>query len=157
MRIQLHISHPLHKATLIFLLLFVSALIPIPPIFAQETPSSASITGHTVNRQTLQIEALIRKVQEEGRTVDHLTEGELADLPVGIARKVGETTYIIAIDSAYSDERGWFLSAYASFTLPGSTTPVAFAARNIAFNKGGLNATTQARLLLASPQRIALQ
>ncbi|MFM8911385.1 MAG: hypothetical protein ACKOE6_00510, partial [Flammeovirgaceae bacterium] len=53
-------------------------------------------------------------------------------------------------DSAYSEERGWFFSAYASIKLPGSTRPLAFAAKNIAFNAGGLTSSTQVKLLLAS-------
>lgn len=137
-------------------MLLSAAFLPAPHTLAQHGAAPGSIEGRSTSPHELRIEALLKKVQEEGRTVDRLTEDELADLPVGIARKIGETTYVIAIDSAYSDERGWFLSAYASLTLPGATAPVAFATRNISFNQGGLSASGQTRLVLVSPQTVPL-
>ncbi|MBD0254887.1 MAG: hypothetical protein ICV83_04135, partial [Cytophagales bacterium] len=146
-----------HHLFLLFVLLLPAAFLPAPNTLAQNQAGAAFVEGRSTSGPELKIEALVKKVTDEGRTVDHLTEDQLADLPVGIARKIGETTYIIAIDSAYSDERGWFLSAYASLTLPGATQPVAFAARNIAFSQGGLRATNQARLVLVSPQTVPLR
>ena len=130
----------------------LACFVPAPATLAQDRP----VGGPNTNPLVLAIEAKIQQIEQEGRTVDRLTENDLADLPVGIARRIGETTYLIAIDSAYSDERGWFLSAYASVTLPGSSSPIAFAGRNIAFNKGGLSASSQTRLGLASPQTIGV-
>jgi hypothetical protein len=140
----------------IFLLFVLAGLMPAPTTLAQDRPAATPVEGQSTSGLALNIEAKMQKIVQEGRTVDRLTENDLADLPVGIARRIGETTYIIAIDSAYSDERGWFLSAYASVTLPGSSSPIAFAGRNIAFHKGGLSASSQTRLVLASPQTIAL-
>ncbi|MFN7234249.1 MAG: hypothetical protein ACK5U1_07305 [Cyclobacteriaceae bacterium] len=99
----------------------------------------------------IHIHSLCKEIVESGKTVDRLTESDFADLPLGIARQVGGGTYVVAIDSAYSTEQGWFLSAYMSVTFPGSTQPLAFAAKNIGFNAGGLSTTSQVRLLLASP------
>ncbi len=145
-----------HPRFFLFLLTLLASMLAAPITLAQNQPTTA-IAGRSSNPAVLRIEALQKKIQDEGRTVDKLTESDLADLPVGIARNIGGTVYIIAIDSAYSDERGWFLSAYASVTLPGSTSPIAFAARNIAFSKGGLNASSQTRLVLVSPQTIPLR
>ena len=102
------------------------------------------------------IHAKCKEVEQSGRTIENLSASDLqADLPVGIARQIGNTKYIIAIDSAYRAERGgWFFSAYASITFPGTTTPIAFAAKNIGFNNGGLTTSTQVRLMLVSTKNI---
>ena len=85
-----------------------------------------------------------------------MTEDDLSELPVGIAREVGGSTIIIAIDSAKRTRQGWFFSACASIKFPGSTTPLAFRVRNVAFNPNGLARTSQIRLLLASNHRFAV-
>lgn len=103
------------------------------------------------------VHSLCKEVEESGNLVDNLTHKDLGRLPIGIARKVGNTQYIIAIDSAYrADRGGWFLSAYASITFPGSNEPIAFAAKDIGFNKGGLTSSSHVKLLLASTQKIDL-
>lgn len=76
-----------------------------------------------------------------------LDANSLAHLPAAL---LNNPSVVIAVDSAYSTERGWFFSAYASVILPGSTRPIAFAARNIAFNNKGLAGSSQARLALVT-------
>ena len=104
----------------------------------------------------IKIHSLCKEVAENGRTTDKLSANDFADLPLGIARQSGGSTYIIAIDSAYSEERGWFFSAYASIKLPGTKQPIAFAAKNIAFNAGGLASSSQIKLLLVSTIKIEI-
>jgi hypothetical protein len=117
--------------------------------FAQDTDRQAELSKEIVNY----ISSLCKDIEEKGRLVNTLTEDDFTKLPVGIAREVGGTTLVIAIDSAVWTPKGWFFNAYTSITLPGTTKPVAFAARNIAFNKTGFAASTQIRLMLAAPQR----
>lgn len=100
------------------------------------------------------IHSICKDITENGKTIEQLTEGDLADLPLGIARETPSGTFIIALDSAYSTERGWFLSAYASVTLPNTSNPIAFSASNISFGKGGLSTSTQVRLMLVTTQSI---
>lgn len=103
------------------------------------------------------VHTLCKEVEESGNLVDKLTQKDLGRLPIGIAKKVGNTQYIIAIDSAYrSDRGGWFLSAYASITFPGSNDPIAFAAKDIGFNKGGLTSSSHVKLMLVSTQEVDL-
>lgn len=90
---------------------------------------------------------------ENARIVASLTESDLSVLPVVL---INNPAVIIAIDSAYSDERGWFFSAYASVMLPGSSQPVAFAARNMAFNSAGLSSSTSSKLVLVTTTPIRL-
>jgi hypothetical protein len=98
------------------------------------------------------IHSLSKDVTEKCKTTESLTEDDLADLPIGIAPKgCGGTTVILVVDSAYRAERGgWFFSMYASVILPGTSTPLAFSATNIAFNQGGLAASTSTKLVLVS-------
>jgi hypothetical protein len=95
-------------------------------------------------------------VSENRQTIDHLSPNDLADLPVGIARETPAGTFVIAIDSAYSNEQGWFFSAYAAITFPGTSRPLAFAAQNIGFNQGGLSGSSQVRLVLVSSHSISI-
>jgi hypothetical protein len=104
----------------------------------------------------IKIHSLAKDIAENGRTTDKLSANDFADLPLGIARKSGSATYVIAIDSAYSEERGWFFSAYGSIMLPGTTQPLAFAAKNIAFNAGGLTSSSQVKLLLVSTIKVKI-
>lgn len=103
------------------------------------------------------IHAVVKDVTENCKTTASLTEGDLADLPIGISPQGCGATTILVVDSAYrADRGGWFFNVYASIILPGATQPVAFAARNIAFNQGGLASSTSAKLVLLSPQSVAL-
>jgi hypothetical protein len=101
------------------------------------------------------IHSVCQQVQDENKTTDKLTEGDLADLPVGIARQIGNSVYVVAIDSAYWNGKGWYFTVYASIKLPGSSQPIAFRGSNIGFNKGGLT-LSETKLYLASPQYIAI-
>ncbi|MDJ1482614.1 hypothetical protein QNI16_19090 [Cytophagaceae bacterium YF14B1] len=115
-------------------------------------------TGKSVTALENHVQSILQYVVDNKKTVDQLSQDNLADLPVGIARKIGNTTYIIAIDSARFDPRtsNWSLTAYTSVTLPGSTQPLAFAGRNIIFNQGGISASADTRLALISTQTIPL-
>jgi len=121
--------------------------------FAQSTENQTDKSEPVVNY----ISALCKNIEEKGRLVNSLTEDDLTRLPVGIAREVGGSTIVIAIDSARRTRKGgWLLSACASITIPGSTSPIAFRGRNIAYNGKGLARTTQVKLLLAAPLRFPI-
>ncbi|MBC8111637.1 MAG: hypothetical protein H7Y04_11300 [Verrucomicrobia bacterium] len=121
--------------------------VPITPVAAKEMDAFAAHIIANYEGETL---------RKKGRLITQLTEGALADLPVGIAREYGGTTYVIAIDSAYSDEKNWYLSAYAAIKLPGAATPIAFGARKIVFSRGGLTASNSTKLMLMANQTVAI-
>lgn len=101
------------------------------------------------------IHAKCKEVFENGNTTDRFTENEFADLPIGLSSKATHGNLFIVIDSARRDERGgWFFSAYASVVLPGTLHPIAFAAKNIGFNKGGLTASSAIQLHLVTSRSI---
>ena len=99
--------------------------------------------------------AIIEEVKNNN-TVDKLTPLDLAALPIGIVRTINEKTYIIAIDSAYADERGWFLTAYAAIEFLGSGKQLIFAGRGITFDQGGIAVTSSTKLALISRQKIEI-
>ena len=102
------------------------------------------------------IHELGQQVVDQHKTTDKLSQNDLADLPLGIARQIGNYQYVIAIDSAYWNGAGWFFSAYASIKFPGASRPLAFRAEKVGFNKTGLASLTKTKLILAAPQWITL-
>ena len=96
------------------------------------------------------INALHQKVIEEGRLTDQLSESDLASLPMGVARYVGDRQYIILIDHVRFTPAGAFFNAYISLSLPISPRPIAFYAENIGFQPGGLSKSGVMKLSLAS-------
>jgi len=98
-----------------------------------------------------------KNVADSCKITDRLEQQSLSTLPIGISPQGCSGTTIIVIDSAQRvDRRSWFFSAYASVIIPGTNDPLAFAAKNIGFGKGGLKATSQIKLVLVTPQRIRI-
>ncbi|HEY9008102.1 MAG TPA: hypothetical protein VIM75_18300, partial [Ohtaekwangia sp.] len=94
-------------------------------------------------------------VQENCKITSKLDESDLFELPIGISPQGCSGTTIIVIDSAHRNEKGsQFFSAYASIVIPGTSKPIAFAAKNIGFDDGGLTTTSQIKLVLVSAQSI---
>jgi hypothetical protein len=120
---------------------------------------SANIYAQPENQEDLTAEEqkALSKIQfvKDNNIVNNLTPADLGVLPIGIAREINDKTYIIAIDSAYADERGWFLTAYAAIDFPGGKTLV-FAGKGITFDQGGIAVTTNTRLSLLSTQEFEL-
>ncbi|MEX1191468.1 MAG: hypothetical protein WEA99_05800 [Brumimicrobium sp.] len=77
-------------------------------------------------------------------------------LPVGIVKEIGQTKYIICIDSAYFTPQGAFFSVYMALDFPDSEQKIAFAAKDVQFNPKGVVASNGARLNLVSQVNINL-
>ena len=82
----------------------------------------------------------------------------LASLPIGIYKQIGQTEYIIAIDSARFSATGATCNAFMALALPGMSDSMAFAAKNIAFNPKGLMPHNfgNSRLMLVSEHILSL-
>jgi hypothetical protein len=123
---------------MLFCLIFATAAAQQEPPYRIVTPLE------------LLIHAKVKLVADnKDRQVTQLTQSDFADLPVGIANEINGVQYVIAIDSAYSIETGWFFSAYASIKLPGSDRPLAFMAKDIGFHEKGLAADFKLGLVSA--------
>lgn len=88
--------------------------------------------------------------------VSNFSPADTASLPIGIVKEIGQTKYIICIDSAYFTPQGAFFSVYMALDFPGATQKLAFAAKNIQFNPQGVIVSNGARLQLISRQAIKI-
>ncbi|RFM25853.1 hypothetical protein [Deminuibacter soli] len=129
-----------------FLLLLI---IGISQAFAGETPGSKSASPSYVS-------ALFQKIQDSGRYAGRLDAKALTSLPVGIPKEINGQTYIIGIDSARFTTKGGFFSVYIELPVPGTDKTMAFGAKNVAFNPGGISLSTSTKLILLSADTIAL-
>ena len=102
------------------------------------------------------IHQLHDRLLAEGKTTQQLSESDLASLPVGITSNVSGFDYLVIIDSARFTPNGAFFSAYISLPFKGNGERIAFAARNVAFHRGGLSASNETRLVLVSNHTLPL-
>jgi len=91
-----------------------------------------------------------------GQQVNNFNPNDSASLPIGIVKKIGNTVYIICVDSARFTPQGAFFSVYMALDMPDSDQPVAFAAKNVQFNPQGVIVSNGARLQLVSKQVVNL-
>ncbi|ANE52822.1 hypothetical protein [Flavisolibacter tropicus] len=115
-----------------------------------------SLIHAQVSSSALQINSLFQKIQAENRYVGSFKESDLASLPVGIAKEINGKQYLIVIDSARFTTHGAFFNVYAQLNLPGTDETLAFAARNVSFNPGGISVSSGARLELVSEHSIKI-
>jgi hypothetical protein len=93
---------------------------------------------------------LSQKVTDGHRLVPDLQSVAKSQLPVGIPAEVGGKKVVICVDSARLTPQGAMFNAYAAIEFPQTGQKLAFAARNLAFNPGGIGGSSQAKLALIS-------
>ncbi|MCE3258424.1 MAG: hypothetical protein K0S12_65, partial [Bacteroidetes bacterium] len=99
---------------------------------------------------------IVRKVEDNNNFIHHLHPDSLSSLPLGLIRQIGNTRYIIAIDSMKFKPQGAYFSAYAAIDFPGTLKKLAFRASNIKFNPSGVVSGEQAKLYLVSNHLIRI-
>ncbi len=101
--------------------------------------------------------ALCERIEnDENLHSDRFNTNSKPTLPIGIVRKIGNTMYIICIDSAKYTTQGAFFNVYMALDLPGAGRKVAFEAKNIQFNPKGVIGGSGARLQLVSKATVSL-
>lgn len=85
---------------------------------------------------------------------ESLPQDSSCSLPLGIVKEIGGSRYVIAVDSARFTPTLATFSAYMAIEIPGTGEQLAFAARNVAFNPKGVNASNNTRLVLVSDHQI---
>lgn len=93
---------------------------------------------------------LSSRLISDNRLVSDLQGAAKSQLPVGIPADVGGYRVVICVDSAKLTPKGALFNAYAAIDFPQTTKKLAFAAKDIAFNPGGIGGSSQARLMLIS-------
>lgn len=119
---------------------------------AQNSTDTSSVSDPLID----QVISIVDDVETKGNIVGNLNPDSLGTLPLGIAKNIGATQYIIAIDSAtFFPGRATF-NAYAAIDFPGSQKKIAFRAKNIEFNPKGIIGGPNAKLVLVSNHRIRI-
>ena len=115
-----------------------------------------SIQGYSQEISALRqkVYAMNELVQNPERQVGNFNPDSMPSLPIGIAKEVGQTMVIIAIDSAYFLSDGAYFSAYMALDFPNADVPLAFAAKDIKFNPKGIIGGEQSKLMLVSEHLI---
>jgi hypothetical protein len=140
--------------------IFDMPLLPFLLLLFFATPT----LGQSSQDTTDQLEGLYNKIlnlddkvrNDPNRQVSNFNPSDTASLPIGIVQEIGESKYIICIDSAYFTNQGAFFNVYMALDFPGADQPVAFAAKNIQFNPQGVIVSNGARLQLVSQQVISI-
>lgn len=132
-------------------LLYIKVLICISCLsFSQSQLDTAAQSDPLINHCI----SVVNDVETKGNIIGQLNLDSLGQLPLGIAKDVGSSQVIIAIDSAtFFPTRATF-NAYAAIDFPGSADKIAFRAQNIEFNPKGIVGGDLARLVLVSNHRI---
>jgi hypothetical protein len=130
-----------------FTFFFVLILVNASNIFAQ---------NNFITKQMEKVFEMDQKVSDPERQVGNFDPDSMPSLPIGLVKEVGQTTVIIAIDSAYFLPDGAYFSAYLALDFPGSDVPLAFAAKDIKFNPKGIIGGEQSKLKLVSKHIIEL-
>ena len=84
-----------------FVWLYFACLLPIVSFSQGSDPIENA--GRPMTPLEKHIHAVSQQVVDGHKTTDKLSEKDLADLPIGIVRQIGNKQYVIAIDSAYWD------------------------------------------------------
>src|SRR5687768_11173789 len=104
--------------------------------FAQSEASQPPQVNYAIN--------LDNRVKGDNRLVSDLASASKSQLPVGIPAEVGGYQVVVCVDSAKLTPQGALFNAYAAINFPQSDKKLAFAAKNIAFNPGGIGGSSQA-------------
>jgi hypothetical protein len=110
----------------------------------------------TSNPEVDEAISLVNTVESNNNFLDQLTPDSAIALPFGIARKIGEVRYVIAVDSVKFKPGGAYFGAYAAIDFPGTNKKIAFRALNVKFNPKGVVGGNQARLMLVSEHSIKI-
>ncbi|MDG1332051.1 MAG: hypothetical protein P8P74_06965 [Crocinitomicaceae bacterium] len=137
------------------ILLLLTILFFATPTFSQTDSTSVDTSGlNALYNKILNIDETVRN--NPNRQVSNFNPSDTASLPIGIVSEIGETKYVICIDSAHFTPQGAFFNVYMALDFPGSGKPVAFAAKNIQFNPQGVIVSNGARLQLISQQEVRI-
>lgn len=110
--------------------------------FAQTKPADTAKANYVYR--------LLQKITDNHRLVADLQSAGKSQLPVGIPAEVGGKKIVICVDSARLTPKGAVFNAYAAVEFPQTGQKLAFAARGLPFNPGGIGGASQAKLMLVS-------
>lgn len=98
--------------------------------------------------------SIVNQVESKNNFIDWLIPDSTASLPFGLIKQIGNTRYVIAIDSMEFKKDAAHFSAYAALDFPGILNKIAFRGSKIKFNPSGVISGDQAKLYLVGEQYI---
>ncbi len=136
------------KSTLFVFLVVISIATKAQNTAPDTSSQSDPLINHCIS--------VVNDVETKGNIIGQLNLDSLGQLPIGLAKDVGSSQVIIAIDSASFFPNKASFNAYAAIDFPGSADKIAFRAQNIEFNPKGIVGGDLARLVLVSNHRIRI-
>lgn len=131
-----------------FLLLFVVTF------FAHIVVSQQDTTDQRLYNKIISLDETIRN--NLSKQISYFNPNDTTSLPIGIVKEIGNTKYIICIDSAWFTPDGAFFNVYMALMPPNAEQPIAFAAKGIQFNPKGVSVAGGARLELVTQQAVKI-
>jgi len=97
-----------------------------------------------------------QEVEDKKKFIDYLSFDVAHELPVGIKKDIGGTTYTILIDSLIFTQEGVEVVAYMSLKLPNNGRKIAFKGRDIRFTaSGGFQGSARLELVTEIPIKLS--
>jgi len=125
--------------------------------FSQSDTSSVSTDTSGIQKLYNRILTLDEEIRNNpNMQTSNFSSLDSTSLPIGIVKEIGNTKYIICIDSAKFTPQGASFNVYMALDFPDSPNKIAFAAKNIQFNPQGVIVSNGARLQLVSEQVVNL-
>lgn len=138
---------------IVYLTFIVGTLFSSTTLIAQDT------TNNSLSNED-QVSWIINRAEEiasdPSKHVSNLAGLDLITLPVGIVKEIGNTKYIICIDSAFFEADKAYFNVYMALDFPRAENKLAFAAKRIQFNPEGVLLGEGARLQLVEQQRVKI-
>jgi hypothetical protein len=138
----------LRNSTLMYYKLIVLALLFVANNLCAQSSDTTGINA--LYNKIVNLDETVRS--DQNRQVSNFSASDTASLPVGIVKEIGQTKYIVCIDSAYYTPQGAYFNVYMALDFPNSNRKIAFAAKGIQFNPQGVIVSNGARLQLVSEQ-----
>ena len=130
------------------------SLIIFLTLFSFQILGQSDTTTSNLYQKIISLDEAIRN--DPSKQTTNFNPSDSASLPIGIVRQIGNTKYIICIDSAYFTPQGAFFNVYMALDPPNSDKKIAFAAKGIQFNPKGVSVANGARLELVSQQVVSI-
>lgn len=133
--------------------ILIALILSSATVMAQEN-SSDSLSGEDRVSKILNLAESI--ANDPSKHVSNLAGLDLVTLPVGIVKEIGNTKYIICIDSAFFEADKAYFNVYMALDFPKAQNKLAFAAKKIQFNPEGVLLGEGARLQLVQEQQVKI-
>jgi hypothetical protein len=116
-----------------------------------QTNTNPSDTGEQIpTAKELQILGKIDKLTLANKYIESLSLDDLHNLPVALKKTIGNTTYVIGIDSVNFYQGSAYFNAFIAVKLPNTVKHICFEARQIRFNPAGVIGGGQSKLVLVA-------